>query len=380
MNGLPSAANPLRLAIVGTEHPHSRSFQETLTQLPGSHICTLLDDGGSILPSLQHLPRHHDLQTLLEREAFDAAIVTVSPDRATEILVRLAEAGKHMLCDKPVCRNADEMQRVVEAVERHGVRFATAYTNRFRPVQERAKDLIRKGRLGTIFALQASLFTTSVASRGAGRSEFVKARFGGGILSWESCHFIDMLLDITERPVAGARGLIATLGGDAIDVEDVGSLTIQFEGGAVANLTAGYTMPRNIDDPARFSQKDTALSVWGSRAKLELEPFGTQLQLVDYRAAGEQPVRQVHTLPYPMTPGSYTGALGLYMMEDFVASIAAGRPPRADETAALRVLEVLDAVYESAAPVRDERRAMTRIQLAPPEPRSPTIRGRNRCD
>ena len=52
-----------------------------------------------------------------------------------------------------------------------------------------------------------------------------------------------------------------------------------------------------------------------------------------------------------MIPG-YVGALGLYMMEDFVTSIAEGRPLRADGSDALRVLEVLDAVYGGATLVR----------------------------
>ena len=344
-------ATPLRIAIVGTEHAHSRSYQESLTQLSSARITAFLDDGGTIISALQDRPRYDDLEALLEKEPFEAAIVTVPPDQAPDVLVRLAAAGKHMLCDKPVCRTAAEMQQVLSAVERHGVRFAAGYPNRFRPVQERAKALIQQGRLGTVFTLQASLFTTSVSARGADSYAFKKARSGGGILSWLGCHFIDMLLDITDRPVTGVKGFVATLGGDDIDVEDAGTLTIQFEGGAIADLMAGYTMPRNIDDPARFSQKDTSLSVWGSRAKLELEPFGTVLQLVDYEANGERPIRQVHSLPYPMIPG-YVGALGLYMMEDFVTSIAEGRPLRADGSDALRVLEVLDAVYGGATLVR----------------------------
>ncbi len=52
-----------------------------------------------------------------------------------------------------------------------------------------------------------------------------------------------------------------------------------------------------------------------------------------------------------MIPG-YVGALGLYMMEDFVTSVAEGRSPRANETDALRVLEVLNAVYGGATLVR----------------------------
>ena len=242
-------ATPLRIAIVGTEHAHSRSYQEILTQLSSARITAFLDDGGTIISALQDRPRYDDLEALLEKEPFEAAIVTVPPDQAPDVLVRLAAAGKHMLCDKPVCRTAAEMQQVLSAVERHGVRFAAGYPNRFRPVQERAKALIQQGRLGTVFALQASLFTTSVSARGADSYAFKKARSGGGILSWLGCHFIDMLLDITDRPVTGVKGFVATLGGDDIDVEDAGTLTIQFEGGAIADLMAGYTMPRNIDDP-----------------------------------------------------------------------------------------------------------------------------------
>ena len=334
----------MRLAVVGTKLGHSRAFQLTLTQLPDVEVVAILDDGGTIIPPFQHLPTYGDPGALLDQEHFDAAIVTVPANQAPDVLTSLASAGKHLLCDKPVCRNADEMQRVIEAVREHDVRFAVAYNNRFRPVHERAKALIQQGRLGTVFALQACLFTTSPEVRGVGGYSFDRERSGGGILNWLGCHMIDMLLDISGMPVTSVMGSIATISESAIDVEDVGCVALQFEGGAVASLVAGYTMPKNVEDPYRFSNKDTRLEVWGSRAKLELEPFGITLQLVDYEANPDEPVRLIQSLPYPMTPG-YVGATGLYMVKDFLASIAERRRPRADETDALRVLEVLDTVY-----------------------------------
>src|SRR5690606_31014651 len=156
--------------------------------VPGVEVVGLVHDGGRIVDALRGLPAYDGLEEgldeLLRREAFDAALLVVPNDAAANAAVALAAAGKHILADKPVCRNAREMRDVVEAARKENVKLAVAYQRRHHPVHQKARRLVRSGGLGTLFNVDAHLITTDIPSRGPGHYLFQKERSGGGILHW----------------------------------------------------------------------------------------------------------------------------------------------------------------------------------------------------
>lgn len=335
---------PLRLALIGTGHPHSLPYQVLLKNLPEVDVVAVYDDGGEVIEENRSLPVYHNLDKLIASERFDAALVTVPNERGLECVLPLVDAGKHVLADKPVCRNGAEMRRILSRVEARGVRFAAGYQNRFQPAHERARALVRSGALGELFAVQGHLFTTDVHARGPEHFLFRKDVSGGGILHWLGCHVLDLMLDLIPSEPVDVSGHVSTLSGTGIDVEDVGGFSVRFANGVVGTLLAGYTIPFETDSPYVESPKDTALTLWGSRGRITYEPMGTQGSESWYQAQGERPVREARSFALPPFPG-YTGWLGKRMIEDFAASIAEGRPPRAGAKDNLKVLNVLDAVY-----------------------------------
>ena len=338
----------LRLAIVGTVHPHSPLYQELLLHMPQVEIAAVYDDGGTVVEGFERVPRYDSLDRLLTRARFEAALVTVPNDRGGEVCCRLVEAKKHVLADKPVCRTAEEMRQVVEAVRKAKVKFAVGYQRRFHPVHQRAKAVVRAGRAGALRALAARLITTDAASRGADHYLFNRARSGGGVLHWLGCHVIDLIRDLTGSEFAGVEALAGNTGEVAVDVEESAALAFRLECGAVGSLLAAYAIPFASGSPYKESPKESEIAAYGSLAKVAYEPFGDRFELVRYQAEEGAPlVERCGRHALQAVPG-YEGALGRALVSDFLDAVRQDRPPSATEVDNLRVLEVIDAAYGRA--------------------------------
>ncbi|NHW78124.1 Gfo/Idh/MocA family protein, partial [Escherichia coli] len=74
-----------------------------------------------------------------------------------EWTLRALEAGKHVLCEKPMASNAEEAQRMADAAQRHGLVLAEAFHWRYHPLNLRAREIIQGGRLGKLRHVEASL-------------------------------------------------------------------------------------------------------------------------------------------------------------------------------------------------------------------------------
>jgi len=336
---------PLRLAVVGTLHPHSALFQELLPHVPGIEVVAIVHDGGTIASGMRRLPAYDRLEDLLSKEVFDAALLTVPNDKGAEAACALAGAGKHILADKPVCRSAKEMYEVVEAVRKANVKFAVAYQRRFHPAHRRARRMARGGGLGALFNVQAHLITTDIPSRGPGHYLFKKERSGGGILHWLGCHVIDLVRDLAGCEFADVVGTVGRVSGAPVDVEEVASVAFRLENGAAGSITVGYAIPFASDSPYKESPKDSRIAAWGGRAMVAYEPFGDRIELRRFAPEDGAPLVEAHdAYPLPLVPG-YEGWLGRSVVADFVESVAHDRPPSVTALDNLRVLEVIEAVY-----------------------------------
>ena len=110
--------------------------------------------------------RTADYQNCLANPEISAVYIATPPGEHEEVTVRAAEAGKHVLCEKPLAATAAQSARMVEACQRHGVLLMTAYRKYFEPSTLYLKSLVRKGALGRIDMIHTSFserFNPSIA-------------------------------------------------------------------------------------------------------------------------------------------------------------------------------------------------------------------------
>jgi len=240
------ATDKLGWGVLGTGNIASRFA----SQLPASRTGFLAAVGSRAQASADEFGerfgapnRHGSYQDLLADETVDAVYIATPHPLHVEWAIKAAEAGKHVLCEKPLAINRAWGAAMIEAARRHDVFLMEAYMYRCLPQTALIAELIRDGAIGTVHHIQASFgFATSVQAEGR---LFADELAGGGIL------------DVGGYPVSMARLIAgATTGApyaDPVEVTGVGQVgetgvdewavaTLRFEGGLTAQVSTGIRL------------------------------------------------------------------------------------------------------------------------------------------
>src|SRR6185369_14041146 len=115
----------------------------------------------------------------------------------SEQTIAAAEAGKHVLCEKPMAMNTAECDRMIAACRTNGVQLGIAYYRHFYPVVLRVKEIIASGEIGKLVLAQVNAFQRFNPQPGDDRHWLVeKAKAGGGPMMDFGCHRIEILLNL----------------------------------------------------------------------------------------------------------------------------------------------------------------------------------------
>jgi len=173
---------------------------------------------------------YDDYRRILDRPDIDAITVAIPNYLHEEVVVAAAQAGKHILCEKPFARTLEEAGRMLAAVDRAGVKLVYGEMLCFAPKYVRAKRLIDEGALGDVF-----LVRQSEEHDGPHSPWFWDVSLsGGGVLLDMGCHSIEFARWILDRPPV--KSVSATLGrfvhAGRTEGEDHSLVTIEFDMGA----------------------------------------------------------------------------------------------------------------------------------------------------
>jgi predicted dehydrogenase len=347
--------------VVGLAHYHVTGWVETIEGFPAElAIVALYDPDPERARTLA--PTHHDpslrtglgeryrrlpverrLDDLVNRHDLDLALVTLPNAQAPAAIERLAQAGIHLLVDKPAARTSPEARQAFSAVRDAGIRAVVGLTRRYSPAARFARDLVAAGRLGKLVATEATFAASSVRVRDPANPLFDPELTGGGILSWLGIHDVDCLLWLTGEPLVEVSAMMGRVGAPGLAVEDVASVSVRYGGGAVGTIHHAYALP------ARGYRSRLALR--GLDGSIEL---GLDEEVVLLTAGDDGFVREERTaFEVPEAPGY--GASGRAAVRDLLDAIRDGREPVANGEALVRALEVIDAAYQSARTGRHVR-------------------------
>ena len=267
-------------------------------------------------------------ETLLADPEIDVVYVALPNHLHAEWAIRAAEAGKHVLCEKPLALSAAEARTIVEARDRTGVRVQEAFMVRTHPQWERAVSLCREGTLGDVCAYNGTF--SFFNDRPADIRNI--AAFGGGGIMDIGCYLV-----MTSRLVFGASPVrvVSDLRIDpTAGVDTLASMILEYPAGAHAT-----GMCSTLLGPQQRVQ------IFGTRARLEIEiPFNAppdrpcRLWLDDGRdvfGGGRQEILLPVCNQYRL------------QADRFSESILDGSPQPYALEESLANLEVIDAIFRS---------------------------------
>lgn len=168
-------------------------------------------------------------------------------DAHAEPSIAAAQAGKHVFCEKPLARTAEEAKTMLDAVQKAGVRHMVAYNYRFVPAIVLARDLINSGQLGRIFHFRAVYLQDWIIDPEFPMTwRFSKAVAGSGSLGDLGSHILDIGRFLVGEPTR-IMGMAKTFinerpdgqgGRTKVDVDDAVTAMMEFENGALGTIEA----------------------------------------------------------------------------------------------------------------------------------------------
>ncbi|WP_435156391.1 Gfo/Idh/MocA family protein [Haladaptatus sp. DFWS20] len=338
-----------RIGYVGLNHHHRDPYLASIDQLD-AEVTAVADATHTPatlgVDSLSGCPVYDNAAELLEATDVDLLWLTL-PNRETPAVINTAlDYGIDVFTEKPVARNAAELEPIARRARESPATVGVSYTWRGHPIARELRERQREGFFGSIRGFVLRFIASNLDTRDTDHYLFDRVASRGGIVQWLGVHWLDLLPWILDDPIVRVNAQIDH-GTNEVDVEDGATLQLETASGAVGTHTCGYFL--------REGRYDTRVNVYGESGRSRWDPIGatfgfddeTTLDLDSSDASWASTSHRRITHEYQSAPG-YGGHWGLKFFDQFLDACAGDAPNPATLDDALDVLRVLDAIYQSA--------------------------------
>jgi UDP-N-acetyl-2-amino-2-deoxyglucuronate dehydrogenase len=339
----------LRIGIIGCGSA-SLPVCEAISALPNITLDAVYDVNPDLALDLSQrfqIPKTETLDELLASQTVDIVYTAVPHSLLAPITLKVLQAGKHALTEKPLATSLEDIDQLNTLAARQQLALGVFYEMRYAPAHRQARDLIQAGAIGRVVGVHIqtlidkplSYWQSGYGGRSVNPWRGLKAQSGGGVVLMNTSHLLDAILSITGLTVTSVSGETGTLVSN-VEVEDLAAATLRFNNGAIGSLIAGAHIPGAHNEERCF--------IYGTEGQIRLpDPYGSDpLQVYLKRAWEEIPPGEWYSFP--------TKSISVYQLalEDFVRGVQSGECIPIDAHAARRVLAVVLAIYQSAAEKR----------------------------
>jgi 2-desacetyl-2-hydroxyethyl bacteriochlorophyllide A dehydrogenase len=345
----------LRIGVVGGGDIGIRNA-ESVRRTRTAEIACVFDINRKVRRQMAErfsVPGTDSFQEMLSRGDVDAVLLSVPHHLHALMGIAAAEAGKHVLVEKPLGVDLNSSGELLEACRREKVRLSVNFSFRYKPVIQLARDFTAGGMIGELAGIQinhliakgASYWAEGYSGRSSDDWRGLKKKAGGGILIMGVCHTIDYLRFITGLEVQAAFGRYGTFA-SPVEVEDTITATLKYSNGATGSLTASTCWKGN---PLREDR------LWGTEGQLTLYP--DHLEFWSSRRWGKKwPAGRLHRIRrFPNV--DYTAE----WIERFAGAVLANGPHEITGEDGWINNAVLEAIYSS-----QEARRFLEVPSLPP--------------
>jgi predicted dehydrogenase len=266
-----------------------------------------------------------DYRDLIADPNVDAVDICLPHHLHKDAIVAAAQAGKHILCEKPLCLTPEEAREVQAVISETGVTLMCAHNQLFMPAVAKAKKLLLSGAIGTVYEVRTtdSFFNDFDPENMGWRAS--RKTSGGGELIDTGYHPMYLMLHLAGGAPVEATALLSTHRLKFMEGEDSGQVLIRFENGVVGHLVTSWAY-----EPDPVTERFSAVGELGS-----LSSDGETLT-VTLRGGGIE-VHEFESID------TFTAEIG-----HFADSLRNGTRPLHTEKEGIEVLGMILAAYEGA--------------------------------
>jgi glucose-fructose oxidoreductase len=322
----------IRYAVVGLGHIAQNAILPAFTHAAeNSELTALVSDDPTKLAKLsktygvRHCFDYNDYEVCLRSGEIDAVYIALPNNLHQNYCIRAAEAGIHVLCEKPLAVTEEECRNIIVACDAHQVKLMTAYRLHFERGNLEAIDIVRSGKIGEPRIFN-SVFTMQVA-KGNVRTE---SAFGAGTLYDIGIYCINAARYIFgDEPNEGF--CVSATGNDSRfgKVEEMTSAILRFPGERLASFTASFGASSTAD-----------FEVVGTKGRLRVcQAYDYSMPVILELTKDGRTQKKLHPLRDQFAPE-------LIYFSDCVLH---DREPEPSGSEGLRDVQIIRSLYQSAA-------------------------------
>lgn len=272
----------IRVVQIGMGHDHACPVLRAMLGIPEIEIVGVAEPNERFAsrlqkPEFKDLPRF-TVEELLDMEGLDAAVIETEEEYLTHYAQLFADKGLHVHIDKAGSIGYESFEKMVNTLREKKLIFHTGYMYRFNPLVMRARELVRSGELGRIYAVEAQMSVRI----GREKKDWL-GKFRGGMMYYLGCHDVDLVLSFMGGEPDEVIPLNATTGQDGAESEDYGFAVLRYGTG----VSFVKTCAAEINGFARRQ-----LVICGTKGTVSLNPIEELVEGAMQRSYGSLTVER----------------------------------------------------------------------------------------
>jgi predicted dehydrogenase len=326
-------------AIVGCGRIARRHAEQIARTGTLAAVCDILFENAVELAKPYQARPYASIEELLVNEPQVEMVSICTPNglHATHSILAL-QAGKHVLCEKPLCINVKDARKMIDTALHHDRKLFVVKQNRYNPPVQAVKSLLMEDKLGKIFSFQINCFWNRP------REYYLNSWKGtkdmdGGTLFTQFSHFIDLLYwllgDVKEVKAARKNYEHPTL-----DIEDTGMVLFEMLGGAIG--TMNYTVN------SYQKNMEGSFTVFGEKGTVKIG--GQYLNTLEYQCLEGQPILISGEGNAANHYGFYQGSMSNHdkVYQNLVRAMLEPGFEFASALDGLKTVEIIERIYAAA--------------------------------
>lgn len=331
----------LRVAVIGCGSIAKNRHLIEYSQNPNVElvaVCDIVEERVNQTAEQYNATAYTNYEDILKLEDVDAVSVCLPNYLHAPVSIAALNAGKHVLCEKPMATSREEGRQMIEAAEKNNKKLMIAHNQRFVPSHQKARALIESGEIGKIYSFRTAFGhggPEGWSADGENSWFFRKDEAFIGAMGDLGVHKADLLRYLLGEEFVEVASMIETSAKDFADVDDNAVCILKSESGIIGTLAASW---------AYTAGEDNATIIYGEKAILRLEDDPNYSLVVQY-ANGEVVKYELGAIQSNEAGGQTTS----HTINHFVDAVLNDEEPLINGEEGLKSLEVILASLESMA-------------------------------
>jgi len=334
-------SNKPRFAIIGCGKIAQRHAAEAAKHGSVNAVCDVIKEKADRLGAKYNAVAYSSIDELLDKERHNADIVCICTPNGLHAVhsIKSLNAGKHVLCEKPMAIHSIDAAIMIEAAEKSKKSLFVVKQNRFNPPVCFVKKILDEKKLGRIINFQLNCFWNRPEEYYKNHWHGTK-ELDGGILYTQFSHFIDILYWFL--------GDLHSVNGYRSNKMHKGSIEFEDNGIALLEMRDRVTGTLNYSINAFQKNMEGSLLILGERGTVKIG--GQYLNELDYFAVENEPWPDLPKGNFSNQYGYYEGSMSNHdkVYESFLKAIDDPAYPLASAYETMKTVEIIEKIYKSS--------------------------------